>query len=52
MRGAVIIDPFSVPNVLTAMAADTTTTPAEPITRRATSAATSSAPFICWMGRR
>jgi len=28
-------------------AADTTTTPAGPITRRATSAATSSAPFIC-----
>src|SRR5216117_441126 len=30
IRGAVIIDPFSVPKVLTAIAADTTTTPAGP----------------------
>ena len=52
MRGAVIIEPFNVPNVLTAIAADTTTTPPGPITRRATSAATSSAPFICCIGIR
>ena len=33
IRGAVIIEPFSVPKVLTATAADTAMIPAEPISR-------------------
>ena len=52
IRGAVIIDPFNVPKVLTAIAADTTTTPAGPMIKRATSAATSSACFIASIGIR
>ena len=52
IRGAVIMEPLRVPKVLTATAAEMAMMPAGPISRLATSAATSSACFICWIGIR
>mgnify|MGYP003694297991 CR=1 FL=1 len=50
MRGAVIMDPLRVPNVETETALATRTVPIAPKMSVATSAATSSAPFICSIG--